>query len=204
MRIQSSVTEELELSNQVQAFSEATNRYAGALLELADQKNQVDLVAGDLQKLEAAIRSSKDLAAVLANPLVRRNQAAAALEQLASALDVCDLTKRFVGLVAKNGRAIDLRQMAAAFASKLALRRGEVRAHITSALPLSDDQVSALTSALAQELGSKVQIDARVDASILGGLIIRVGSKMIDASLKTKLEKLKLSLSKGLTTKGVA
>jgi len=192
------------LSKRIEAYSEATKRYAGALLALADDKGQVEAVATDMAALAEAIAGSKDLSATLANPLIQRDQVAAALDALASALGAGQLTKNFVGLAAQNGRAKDLPAMAAAFAAELAARRGELLAEVTTARALTKVQETSLQETLAKEMGSKIQIDQRVDPSILGGLIVRVGSKMVDASLKTKLQKLKLSLSKGLTTKGMA
>ena len=193
-----------DLSNQTQAFSEVTKRYAGALLALADEKGQVDEVAKDMAAFANLIEGSKPLTAAITNPMLKRDDVAKALNGIVESAGAGQLTKNFVGLVAKNGRAKDLPSMAAAFAGELAKRRGEVMAEVTSARALTKAQEKALKDTLAKEMGSKVQIDPKVDPSILGGLIVRVGSKMVDSSLKTKLQKLKLSLSKGLTTKGMA
>ena len=192
------------MSNRIEAYSEATKRYAGALLALADEKGQVDDVAKDLAAFADLIHGSAPLKATISNPLVKRDQIASALDALITKAGSGQLTKNFVGLVAKNGRAKDLPAMASAFAAELAARRGELMAEVTTARALSKAQEKSLQEVLAKEMGSKVQIDQRVDPSILGGLIVRVGSKMVDSSLKTKLQKLKLSLSKGLTTKGRA
>ena len=192
------------MPNQPKAFSESTRRYVGALLTLADEKGEIDDVAKDMAIFADFMKKSEDLRAVLTNPLLKREQVAASLAALLSKADVGQLTKKFVGLVVKKGRAKELPLMTAAFATSLAARRGEFMAEVTSARALSKDQETSLQEALVREMGSKVQINQRVDPSILGGLIIRVGSKMIDSSLRTKLQKLKLSLSKGLTTKGIA
>lgn len=192
------------MSKQAQAFSKATKRYAGALLALADDKGQVDKVAKDIAALALTIEGSEELSLALSNPLLPRNQVASALDLIVTKTGAGNLVKNFVGLVAKNGRAKELSSMALAFSEELAARRGEVLAEVISARELSISQINALTDALSKEMGSKVQIEPKIDASILGGLIVRVGSKMIDSSLKSKLQKLKLSLSKGLTTKGMA
>lgn len=192
------------MSKQAQAFSKATKRYAGALLALADDKGQVDKVAKDIAALASTIEGSEELSSALSNPLLPRNQVASALDLIVTKTGAGNLVKNFVGLVAKNGRAKELSSMALAFSEELAARRGEVLAEVISARELSISQINALTDALSKEMGSKVQIEPKIDASILGGLIVRVGSKMIDSSLKSKLQKLKLSLSKGLTTKGMA
>ena len=199
-----STAKEAKLSKQAQAFSKATKRYAGALLALADDKGQVDKVAKDIAALASTIEGSEELSLALSNPLLPRNQVASALDLIVTKTGAGNLVKNFVGLVAKNGRAKELSSMALAFSEELAARRGEVLAEVISARELSTSQINALTDALSKEMGSKVQIEPKIDASILGGLIVRVGSKMIDSSLKSKLQKLKLSLSKGLTTKGMA
>lgn len=199
-----SPAKEAKLSKQAQAFSKATKRYAGALLALADDKGQVDKVAKDIAALASTIEGSEELSSALSNPLLPRNQVASALDLIVTKTGAGNLVKNFVGLVAKNGRAKELSSMALAFSEELAARRGEVLAEVISARELSTSQINALTDALSKEMGSKVQIEPKIDASILGGLIVRVGSKMIDSSLKSKLQKLKLSLSKGLTTKGMA
>ena len=182
----------------------ASRRYAGALLALADEKGQVDSVASDMAAFSKVLSDSDELTATISNPLLKRDQVASALNAITAKAGAGDLLKNFVGLVAKNGRAGDLPAMAAAFADELAKRRGEVVAEVTSARELTKPQVKSLTDTLVKEMGAKVQIEQRVDPSILGGLIVRVGSKMVDSSLKTKLQKLKTSLSQGLTTKGMA
>ena len=192
------------MSTFMTAHSQIARRYAGSLLALADEKGKVDEVANDVAGFAKLLSGSAPLQAVIANPLLKRNQVANALNALVEKAGAGTLTKSFVGLVAKNGRAKDLPEMTEAFAAELAARRGELVAQVTSARALTKAQEKALAETLAKEMGAKIQIDQHVDPSILGGLIVRVGSKMVDSSLKTKLQKLKLSLSKGLTTKGTA
>ena len=192
------------MSNQTRAFSQVVRRYAGALLALADEKGQVDGVAQDMAAFADVLMGSPPLRSAIANPLLKRDQVAKALDVIVTKAGMGGLTQNFVGLVAKNGRARDLPSMADAFAGMLADRRGELQAEVTTARALDGAQEKALQQTLAKEMGAKVQINQRVDPAILGGLIVRVGSKMVDSSLKTKLQKLKLSLSKGLTTKGIA
>ena len=193
-----------QTSKQTAAYSAATRRYAGALLALADEKGQVDAVATDMAAFAKMLAGSEPLQGTIANPLLKREQVAKALNTIIKTAGAGQLLENFVGLVAKNGRAAELPAMADAFADELAKRRGEVVAEVTSARELSENQIASLSKTLIKEMGTKVQIEQRVDPSILGGLIVRVGSKMIDASLKTKLQKLKTSLSQGLTTKGMA
>ena len=184
------------------AYSQIARRYAGALLALADEQGQLDAVARELADFADLIKGSELLAAALTNPLLPRDQLAGALLALADRAGAGRLTRNFLGLVAKNGRARELPAMAAAFAAELATRRGELRAQVTSARPLTQAQEQVLKATLAKSAGAKVQIDPKVDPDILGGLIVRLGSKMIDSSLKTKLHNLKRFLSS--TTKGMA
>lgn len=107
---------------------------------------------------------------------------------------VGDLVRRFVGVVAANRRLFALEAMAESYLAELARRRGEVTASVTAAHALNDAQVAALTDQLRQSLGAKVTVDLAVDPTLLGGMIVKVGSRMIDTSLKTKLDKLQLAL----------
>ena len=128
-------------SQQTSAPSGATRRYAGALLALADEKGQVDGVATDMAAFAKILTESKPLQAAISNPLLKRDQVSAALNQIIETADAGQLLKNFVGLVAKNGRARELPAMAAAFADELAKRRGEVVAEVTSARALDKAQV---------------------------------------------------------------
>ena len=169
-------------------------RYAHALFELADEQGALDDVRDDLTGLQTMIREAPDLARVLTSPVVGRDEQAAAVDAVMERAGIGDLTRRFVNVVARNRRLFALPGMIDVYRALLAERRGEMTAEVTSAQPLSDSQRSALETALMRSVGANVSIDARVDPGILGGLIVKVGSRMVDSSLRTKLEKLQISM----------
>ncbi len=169
-------------------------RYAAALFELADDKKELDSVAADLRGLREILKGSEDLQRLIRSPLYSREQQSQALTAILEKSGAGDLTRRFVLTVGQNRRLFALPQMIDAFLAELARRRGEVTAEVTSAAPLSDAQQGALDKVLRKEYGDKVQLDLKVDESLIGGLIVRVGSRMIDGSLKSKLRKLEFAM----------
>ncbi len=169
-------------------------RYAAALFELADDKKQLDAVADDLRGLREVLAESEDLQRLLRSPLYSREAQSRALTAILDKAGAGDLSRRFVLTVAQNRRLFALGQMIDAFLAELARRRGEVTAEVTSAAALGDDQEKALAAVLRKEYGDKVQMDVKVDESLIGGLIVRVGSRMVDGSLKSKLRKLEFAM----------
>jgi F-type H+-transporting ATPase subunit delta len=167
-------------------------RYAAALFELADEAKQLDAVAADLRAIRALIAESADLRRLVRSPVLTRAEQGKAIAAVLERAGTSDLVRRFVGLVAENRRLFALGDMIEAYLSELARRRGEVTASVTSAAPLSDGQSAALTDALRRAVGGKVSIETHTDASLIGGLIVKVGSRMVDSSLKSKLQRLKL------------
>ncbi len=174
-----------------------TGRYATALYELADEAKALDQVDTDLKALKAAINASEDLRRLISSPLVPRDQQAKAMLALVAKIGVNDITRRFVGLVARNRRLFRLPGIIDGFAALLAGARGEVTAEVTSARPLSAAQSEAVSTALRAAVGQKVTVAQHVDAKLLGGLKIKVGSRLVDASLASKLQRLQLAM-KGL------
>ena len=173
-------------------------RYARALYELADSAADsgkvLDAVAGDLRSLRSMLDESDDLARLVSSPVLTRDEQAGAMTALAEKAGFDALTVKFVGLLAQNRRLGALRSAVAAFLSQLAARRGEVTAEVISAQDMKPEHLDAVTKALSESLGSKVALETRVDPALIGGMIVRVGSKMIDSSLATKLQKLRLSM----------
>ena len=169
-------------------------RYATALYDLADQGSALDATLADLMRLQAMIEDSADFRRLITSPVIARRDQVRAIAAVVERAELADLTCRFVGLVAANRRLFALGDMIGAFRAILAHRRGEVTAEVTSASPLSDDQSAALADALKASVGSKVSIEARVDPELLGGLVVKVGSRMVDSSLATKLQKLQIAL----------
>ena len=169
-------------------------RYAAALLELAEDKQQLDGVANDLRGLKQLIDESEDLRRLIRSPVIGRDQQAKAMGAVLDKAGLSDLTRRFVLVVASNHRLFALPQMITAYLNELAHRRGEVTAEVIAAKQLSEAQQGKLMDTLRGAVGSKVQIDLKVDPGLIGGLIVKVGSRMVDSSLRTKLQKLQLAM----------
>jgi F-type H+-transporting ATPase subunit delta len=169
-------------------------RYAAALFELADAKKALDAVAGDVAALQRMIDESADLRRMMNSPVMGRNEQTQAIAAIAKAAGFAELTQKFAGLVAQNRRLFVLPAMIRAFLKLLADRRGEMTAEVTAARPLTAEQQAAVAEAIKRAVGAKVTIDVKVDPSLLGGLVVRVGSRMIDSSLKTKLQKLQFAM----------
>jgi F-type H+-transporting ATPase subunit delta len=172
-------------------------RYATALYELADEAKALDQVSGDLANLKAAITENADLQRLMASPLIPRHEQAKAMLALVDKMGFADLTRRFVGTVARNRRLFQLPAIIDAFSTLLAAHRGEVTATVTSAKPLSAPQTESVNTALRAAIGRKVAVSLAVDPALLGGLKVKVGSRLVDASLASKLQRLQLAM-KGL------
>lgn len=169
-------------------------RYAVALYDLADQSAQLDAVAADLKTIRALLAESDDLRRMVRSPILKRSEQSRGVLAVLEKAGVSELTRRFVGVVADNRRLFALSEMIEAFLRRLADKRGEIAAHVTSAKPLSDAQLARVTEQLKRTVGGKVVIDHKVDPGLIGGLVVRVGSKLIDNSLKTKLMRLQLAM----------
>ena len=169
-------------------------RYATALYELAEADKQLDTVAADLVGIKAMIGQSNDLRRLIRSPLIDRDQQSDAITAVLAKAGVSDLTRRFVGVVTYNRRLFVLPQIIDGFLALLAARRGEVSAEVTSANTLDQRQVEALTETLRRVVGGKVTVDLKVDPNILGGLVVRVGSRMFDSSLRAKLQRMQLAM----------
>jgi F-type H+-transporting ATPase subunit delta len=165
-------------------------RYASALYDLAQDQGAVAGIEGDLDRLSAAIGESADLAQLLHDPQVSREQAEQAIKAVAGVLELHPLTANFLGVLAGNRRLADLPAMIRAFAAIAADARGEITAQVTTAHPLHDAQLADLTAKLALREGRAVTVRTRVDPAILGGLVVQIGSQMIDSSIRTRLNSL--------------
>ncbi len=174
--------------------SQLAERYAKALFELADEKQELDAVAGDLQTVRQLIEASSDLRTVIRSPLISRDvQGRAVIEVLAQA-GVGQTVRNFVGVVAQHRRLFALPDMIRAFLAELARRRGEETARVISARPLADEQEKAVIESLRKAMGAKVAVDFSVDPALIGGLVVQVGSRMIDSSVRTRLQKLQQAM----------
>jgi F-type H+-transporting ATPase subunit delta len=178
----------VELSAGIQAS--LPGRYASALFDLASETGTVTTVESDLDNLEAALGESAELRALIRNPEISREQIGRVMVGLGSAMELSELTKHFLGVLAENRRVAELPAMIRAFHAIAAAQRGEVTAEVASAHALSDKQVTALESKLRAREGRTVKLKTRVDPSLLGGLVVTVGSKRIDGSIRTRLNSL--------------
>ena len=170
------------------------DRYSAALFELADQHTALDAVAADLKSLKAMTAESADLRRLLRSPVASRKDQQKAVRVLAEKAGFNGLTLKFLGLVAQNRRLFALDGVIEAYLSRLAAKRGEVTAQVASAVALTETQVGAISAALKKVVGSNVTLDLTVDSNLLGGLVVKVGSRMVDGSLKTKLQHLQLAM----------
>ena len=169
-------------------------RYASALFDLARDQRQIESVGKSLDALAQALLDSKDFHELVTSPLVSRGEAGKAFAALAPQFGVDAITANFLGVLARNGRKGQLRSVIRAFRRLAAEHRGEVTVDVITARPLNDDQVGALKQQLRARAGRDVTIDASVDPEILGGIVVKLGSQMIDASIRTKLNRLALAM----------
>jgi F-type H+-transporting ATPase subunit delta len=165
-------------------------RYASALFDLAREQRQIEAVGKSLDALGQALLDSKDFDELVTSPLVSREEAGKALAAIAPELGLDPITTNFVGVLARNGRKSELRNVIRAFRRLAAEHRGETTAEVVTARPLNDDQLSQLRAQLRTRAGRDVNIDATVDPGILGGIVVKLGSQQIDASIRTKLNRL--------------
>ena len=169
-------------------------RYASALFDLAEEAKALDEVARALQELRAMLAASADLVRLVRSPILSRTEQAKALAALAEGAGLPLLVRDFLTVVAKNRRTFALPAMIDAFLAKLAARRGEVTAEVIAAQPLGEGQRARLLDELRLAAGRRVAVGIRVDPRLLGGIVVKLGSRMVDASLKGKLERLRLAM----------
>jgi len=165
-------------------------RYASALFDLAREQRQIESVGKSLDALGQALLDSKDFDELVTSPLVSRDEAGRALAAIAPQLGLDPITTNFLGVLARNGRKGELRNVIRAFRRLAAEHRGETTAEVVTARPLNDDQLSQLRAQLRTRAGRDVNIDATVNPEILGGIVVKLGSQQIDASIRTKLNRL--------------
>lgn len=173
-----------------------TSRYALALIELAQESNKIQQVERDLNELASMIVASSDLATVISSPSLSSDQQFKAIMAIADKAKFEGLTRNFLGVLVKNRRLGVIQGITDAFRTELSRRRGEVAVEVQTAQDMSASQFEALQRAIAKGLGRDVALKAKVEPSILGGMIVTIGSKMIDDSVARKLERLKAAMSR--------
>lgn len=174
-------------------------RYASALFELASESSNVADVESDLGKFQALLDESPDLVRLVRSPVIAANDQSRAIGVILDKAGIGGLAANFLKLVTSNRRLFVVQDIIKAYRALSAKARGEVSAEVTSALALNSEQIAALKETLKASVGKDVTLQSRVDASLLGGLIVKLGSRMIDSSLKTKLQNLKVALSEAST-----
>jgi F-type H+-transporting ATPase subunit delta len=178
------------VASQAGSRSGIAERYASALYELADEQKALDAVANDLRSFRALLGESEDLVRLVRSPTLARESQVKALQAIAAKSGAHALSGNFLALVAKNRRLFALESIISAFLAILAERRGEVTAQVTTARELTEDQLAKLTDAVKRAVGAQAQVETHVDPKLLGGLVVRVGSRMYDSSLSSKLQRL--------------
>jgi len=165
-------------------------RYATALFDLARDARSIDQVEASLARVRDALTASDDLRTLVESPLIGRGPASKAVLGVADELGLDTTTKNFLGVLADNRRLDQLPAIIRAYRALAAQHRGETTAEVVSAHPLDDEQVAALKQQLRQRVGREVSVDLSVDPQLLGGLVVRIGSQMIDSSIRTRLNSL--------------
>ncbi len=177
--------------------SEAAARYANAAFELAEGSNALDAVEKDLAAFAGAMAAHADLRVAAASPLITREEKSRALVAVAKKIGLSVLGCNLIGVAAANGRAADIPGIATVFRRKMAEKRGQREVEIISAVELEAKQIETISAAIAKAIGQAVQPTTRVDPRLIGGFIVQAGSRQFDASVRTKLDNLKLALRAG-------
>jgi F-type H+-transporting ATPase subunit delta len=174
--------------------SEAAGRYAHAVFDLAKEDNQLEAVEQDFAKFSAAWKESSELRAVARSPLIDPVEKARALVAVAEKIGVSELGRKAIGAITQNRRAAELPGIASAYRALVARERGARQVEVIFARQPGEQEKNAVVEALGKQLGAKVEAEISVDESLIGGFVARVGSRQFDASVKAKLDALRLAL----------
>jgi F-type H+-transporting ATPase subunit delta len=166
-------------------------RYATALFELALETNAIEPVKTELDRFDALVADSADLTRLVRSPVFSTEEQLQALSAVLDRMGIRGIAANFLKLAASNRRLFAVRDMIKAFRALVARHKGEATAEVTVAEPLKDQHVEALRAALKSVSGKDVDLDVKVDPAVLGGLVIKLGSRMVDSSLRTKLNAIK-------------
>ena len=179
------------MAGQKSIVSGVAGRYATALFELALEQRSVDAVKSDLDRFATLVDENPELARLVRSPVFGADEQTKALTAVLAGANIGGLTANFLRLVASNRRLFSIGAIIKSFRLLVARHKGEVTAEVTVAEKLDDKHLGALKSALKNVTGKDVDLDVKVDPSIIGGLIVKLGSRMVDTSLKTKLNAIK-------------
>lgn len=175
-------------------MASVAGRYASALYELASEQRQVAEVERSLVDFQGLIDQSADLRRLIRSPVFSAEEQIRAIAAILASVGIGGLAGNFLLLAARNRRLFAVPDMIESFRVLTARARGEVQAEVASAIALGEAQMQALRATLEAAVGKRVQITSKVDPSLLGGLVVKVGSRMIDNSLRTKLDSLKIAM----------
>jgi F-type H+-transporting ATPase subunit delta len=176
-------------------LSGVASRYASALFELADEAKSVDAVAADLDRFDQMIQESPELQRLIRNPIFTAEEQERAIDALLTRAGIAGLAGNFIRLVAAKRRLFALPDMIRAFRELVADAKGIVRAQITLAQQPSDGVMNDVRAALREVAKAEVALDVKIDPALIGGMIVKIGSRMVDASVRTKLNSIRLSLN---------
>lgn len=178
----------------VTPVSGISGRYATALFELAVDAGQLDAVAEDLAGIDRMLAESSDLVRLIRSPLLSREDQARGIAAVLERAGCGDMVRRFAGVLAQNRRLFVLPRAIQDFRKLLARHRGETMAEVISATPLADAQLDEIRKALSQAAGRDVVMNTKVDEDLIGGLVVKLGSRMVDGSIRSKLKNLQLAM----------
>ncbi len=182
------------MASEATGVSGLAERYAAALFDLADERRTLDEVASDLRQLRAMLAASADLARLVRSPILTRGEQGRAIAALVERAGFTPLVRDFLAVVAKNRRLFAVPAMIEAYLAELAERRGEVTAEVTAALPLNESQLGLLSEQLRRGVGRRVSVEVKIDPGLIGGMVVKLGSRMIDGSIRSKLQRLQLAM----------
>ncbi|WP_333829604.1 F0F1 ATP synthase subunit delta [Pararhodobacter sp.] len=182
------------MSEPASISSGIAQRYATAVFDLAKEGNALSALEADIVTLETAISDSADLRAMMTSPVYNREQQGKAITALAAKMNLSPAMRGVLGLMAQNRRLFAVRALMARLRQMIADEKGEITADVVSATVLTKDQADALAASIKERVGKTVKLNVSVDESLIGGLIVKVGSKMIDTSIRSKLAALQNSM----------
>jgi F-type H+-transporting ATPase subunit delta len=184
----------VDVSETASTASGIAGRYALAVFDLVKEANGVKTLEADVAALEGAFADSADFRALVSSPVYSREDQAAAIAAIAGKMKLSGVLANTLGLMASNRRLFVLPQLLAALRAMIAEEKGEVTAEVTAAAELTKAQATKLAATLKKSVGKDVKLNIAVDESLIGGLVVKVGSKMIDTSIRSKLSSLQNSM----------
>jgi F-type H+-transporting ATPase subunit delta len=182
------------LASEATGVSGLAERYATALFDLADERRILEETAANLRELKQMFRASAELSRLIRSPIVSREEQGKAIAALAGRAGFSPVVRDFLAVVARNRRLFAVPAMIEAYLQKLAERRGEITAEVAAAQQLSTTQLDQLRDHLRRKVGRQVAIDVRIDPGLIGGMIVKLGSRMVDASVRSKLQRLQMAM----------